>query len=106
MAGITIEVTPEKLRQTSGEFASTRSSIQTKTNRMISIVHELSGNKWTGQAQQAYVSKFSSIEGDVQKLLKMIQDHCDNLQKIAAEYEKAEQSGIQQASTLKTNVIS
>ena len=100
-----INVTPEKLRQTSGEFATIKGSVQAETNRMMSIVNELNGVIWTGEARTAYTSKFSGLQADMGKILTMIQEHVDDLQQIASEYERAESSGVQQAQSLKSNVL-
>lgn len=104
--GNLIHVTPEKLRQTSGEFVTIKGSVQAETNRMMSIVNELNGTIWTGEARTAYTTKFTGLQGDIAKILTMIQEHVDDLTQIANEYERAENAGIQQAHSLKSNVIS
>lgn len=100
-----IHVTPAKLISTASAFDGTNNTIHSLTNQMTEIVTSLTGNIWTGDAQQAYLGKFNSLQADINKIHKMINEHVMDLKQMAQEYERAEQTSISQAQALKTNVI-
>jgi len=101
----TINVTPEKLRATASAFDGTNNQIQSLTQQMTQIITGLSGNIWTGEAKEAYSSKFTGLQDDINKIHKMISEHVTDLNEIAQEYERAEKSNVSQAQALKTDVI-
>ena len=59
MEGI-LKVTPEKLIQTSGEFATTGNQMKSLTSEMMSLVQGMKGI-WQGEAANAYGNKFQSL---------------------------------------------
>lgn len=103
MEGI-LKVTPEKLIQTSGEFATTGNQIKNLTSEMMSQVHGMR-SLWQGEAASAYVNKFSSLQTDMDKLYRMVQEHVKDLQEMAGQYQRAEAGNAQQGSGLRTNVV-
>lgn len=103
MEGI-LKVTPEKLIRTSGEFAATGNQMKNLTSEMMSQVQGMKGI-WQGEAASAYGSKFSSLQTDMDKLYRMVQEHVKDLQEMAGEYQRAEAGSSQQGGSLHTNVI-
>lgn len=103
MEGI-LKVTPEKLIQTSGEFAATGNQMKNITSEMIAQIQEMKGI-WQGEAAGAYGGKFSSLQTDMDKLYRMVQEHVKDLQEMAAAYQRAEAGNAEQGSGLNTNVI-
>lgn len=103
MEGI-LKVTPEKLIQTSGEFAAAGNQIKTLTGEMMSMVQGMKGI-WQGEAAVSYGNKFSALQSDMDKLYRMIQEHVKDLQEMAGEYQKAEAGNTQQGSSLKSDVV-
>ena len=103
MEGI-LKVTPEKLIQTSGEFATTGNQIKNLTSEMMSQVHGMR-SLWQGEAASAYGNKFSSLQTDMDKLYRMGQEHVKDLQEMAGQYPRAEAGNAQQGSGLRTNVV-
>lgn len=104
MTGI-IKVTPQKLNTTAEEFKNQSTNISTLTNEMMNKITALSSS-WEGDASQAYITKFKSLEKDIQMLQRMIQEHVSDLQQMAAEYAAAEQSNTQEANALLSGIIS
>lgn len=104
MANI-IKVEPQRLKSAAGELSSTSGQIRNATNGMTNIVTSLTGSIWTGDAANAYVNKFNGLQDEIGKIDTMIQEHVDDLQRMAAEYDKAELSNINNASTLNDNVF-
>ena len=103
MEGI-LRVTPEKLIQTSGEFATTGNQMKNLTSEMISQIQGMKGI-WQGEAADTYGSKFNSLQTDMDKLYRMVQEHVKDLQEMAALYQKAEAGNAQQSGSLNSNVV-
>lgn len=101
----TLKVSPEKLISTSQEFSSNGSTISSLTSEMLSQVAALSST-WQGEAATQYLTKFKSLENDIQLLNRMIQEHVTDLQEMANQYSTAEQQNQEEASALRTNIIS
>lgn len=101
----TIRVSPEKLISTSQEFSTQGSTINALTGEMLSIVASLS-SVWEGDAATSYMTKFKSLETDIQALNRMIQEHVNDLQQMANVYNTAEQSNVDDASSLLAGIIS
>ncbi|MEY8327230.1 WXG100 family type VII secretion target [Lachnospiraceae bacterium 54-11] len=103
MEGI-LKVTPEKLIQTSGEFATTGNQMKSLTSEMMSLVQGMKGI-WQGEAASAYGNKFQSLQTDMDKLYRMVQEHVKDLQEMAALYQKAETGNAQQSGSLNSNMV-
>lgn len=103
MEGI-LKVTPEKLIQTSGEFAATGNQMKNLTSEMISQIQGMKGI-WQGEAADAYGTKFNSLQTDMDKLYRMVQEHVNDLQEMASQYRMAETGSTEQGSGLNINVI-
>ncbi len=103
MEGI-LKVTPEKLLQTSGEFATTGSQIKNLTSEMMSQVQGMKGI-WQGEAAQAYGNKFNSLQADMDRLYRMVQEHVKDLHEMAGQYQRAEAGNTQQGGGLNANVV-
>ena len=101
----TIKVSPEKLVSTSQEFSTQGSTINALTGEMLNIVSSLS-SVWEGDAATSYMTKFKGLETDIQTLNRMIQEHVNDLQQMANVYNTAEQSNIDDASSLLAGIIS
>lgn len=103
MEGI-LKVTPEKLIQSSGEFAMTGSQVRNLTGEMMTLVQSLKG-LWMGDASGAYAGKFQGLQGDMDKLYRMIQEHASDLQEMAGQYQKAESGNTEQGNSLDAGVV-
>lgn len=104
MEGI-LKVTPEKLLQTSGDFSSLGSQMKNLTGEMLSLIKGLNGI-WQGEAATAYGNKFDSLAPDMEKLYRMVQEHVQDLQEMARQYQNAESESMQQGSGLDSHIIS
>lgn len=99
-----LRVTPEKLISMSIQFQQSDSTVSNLTQNMMAIVGQLNST-WAGEAATGYCNKLRGLEGDMQKLHKMIQEHTTDLQNMAKAYQEAEKANLQTASALKTNEI-
>lgn len=100
-----LRVTPEKLLQTSGEFATLGNQMKNLTGEMLSLVKRLN-SIWQGEAASAYGNKFDSLSPDMEKLYRMVQEHVQDLQEMARQYQAAEKGNMDQGSGLNSNIIS
>ncbi len=99
-----LRVTPEKMISTSTQFQQSDNTVNNLTKSMVDIASQLSGT-WAGEAATGYYTKLKGLEGDIQKLHKMIQEHTTDLQDMARAYQEAEKANLQTANALKTNEI-
>lgn len=100
-----LKVTPEKLLQTSGEFSLLGSQMKNLTGEMLSLVKSLS-SVWSGEAASAYGNRFDSLSPDMEKLYRMVQEHVQDLQEMAGQYQTAESGNMEQGGSLSSNIIS
>lgn len=103
MEGI-LKVTPEKLVQTSGEFASAGSQMKSLTGEMLTLIRSLRSS-WQGEAATAYGNRFDSLSQDMDKLYRMVQEHAEDLQEMARQYQSAESGNTQAGNDMRGNVI-
>lgn len=99
-----LRVTPEKLISMSSQFQTSDGNVNTLTRSMMDIVSQLSST-WAGEAATGYYNKLRGLQGDMDKLHKMIQEHTSDLQEMARTYQQAESANVQTANALKTNEI-
>lgn len=106
MAAGYLRVTPETLERTAGSFRDSANTVKTLTDNMISLVEELTGKIWSGEAATAYVNKFIGLQGDMDQIYRMITEHVDDLTDMAQKYRAAEQKNEELANSLQSDVIS
>lgn len=104
MEGI-IKVTPSTLINTATAFQTTGTQIRNLTGQMTTMVTSLSGQVWSGEAATAYKNKFNGLQDDIEKMIRMIDEHVSDLQEMARGYESAESQNESLASTLSSDVI-
>ena len=100
-----LNVDTAKLTSTASAFSSTANAVQNLTNQMTETVNQLTGQVWSGDAASKYVSQFNGLRDDIERVIKMINEHVDDLQQMAANYEQAESSNASAASSLSADVI-
>lgn len=100
----TLKVTPEQLITSASTFSDTGSSVSTLTNQMVSLVESLS-SVFRGEAATAYLSKFSQLNDDIQRLINMVIEHSDDLKEMASIFQQAESSNMEAIANLSGDVI-
>lgn len=103
MEGI-IRVSPQLLTSTASEFANQGSAVSNLTMEMMNLITNLS-NSWEGEAATAYISKFKGLEDDIQKMVRMIQEHSNDLEEMARIYMEADNANAEEANSLSADVI-
>lgn len=99
-----LRVTPEKMISVATQFGESDNTVNNLTQQMMDIVSQLSST-WAGEAATGYYTKLKGLQGDMQKLHKMIQEHTTDLNDMAKTYQQAEKDNVQTANALKTNEI-
>ena len=95
----TLLVTPAELKNTAITFQSKAGEVKSLHDEMISKVNSLSGS-WTGEAAEAYKSKFAALQTSMDKINRMIMEHVNDLNTMADEYESAENAAMNAANEL------
>lgn len=104
MANI-IHVSPEKLAGTAKRFEQTAGEVRMICRNMTGTVQALSGRIWSGSAAAAYKNKFNSLQGDIDRLYRMIAAHASHLEQIAREYKAGDDQSAADAGILSGSVI-
>ena len=100
MEGI-LKVTPEKLL---GEFAASGNQMKNLTGEMMGLVQNLKGI-WQGEAAVSYGTRFNSLQSDMDKLYRMVQEHVTDLQEMTTQYQTAESGNTEQGSGLHIHAV-
>lgn len=103
MEGI-LNVTPEKLESTASEFSNKGNEIANLTSQMTQLVTGLS-SVWEGDAAAAYTAKFRELEDDIQRMVKMVNEHSSDLTEMARVYRDAEKANESEIQGLSGDVI-
>lgn len=103
MEGI-IKVSPQLLTGTASEFSSQGAAISNLTGEMMNLITGLTA-AWEGDAATAYISKFRGLEDDIQKMVRMVQEHSMDLEEMARIYTDADVQNMEDASGLSSDVI-
>lgn len=103
MNGI-LKVTPEKLVAASSEFSSIDSQVVNITAEMMNLVNQLT-SVWEGEASTAYRSQFAQFQTDMDKIHQKINEHSQDLQEMAKNYQDAESANIDTSMGLETNAL-
>ena len=101
----TIRVTPKELQDKARMMENAGNEIKNLSQNMTAKVTELSGRIWSGEAQQAYVNRFKSLQEDIERLNKLIADEAQHLYTISAEYTKTEETNVTESGNLSEHVI-
>lgn len=103
MDGI-LKVTPEKLISTANEFNGTGGQIRNLTQTMLDTVNSMN-SIWQGEAATAYSQKFRSLQDDMEKMNRMINEHVTDLNEMAKRYQEAEQKNMEDSNDLQGDII-
>ena len=101
-----LKVTPERLNAVSAELEGENNTMKGHTDRMVSLVAEIAGDIWSGDAATAYKTKFAGLQDDIAALYRMVNEHVTDLQEMAANYTEAETANQEVAGGLSSDIIS
>lgn len=103
MEGI-LRVTPEQLEMAANEFSAKGMSVGNLTSQMMQLAEGLN-HAWEGEAAVSYMTRFRQLDKDIQRMIRMIQEHAGDLNGMAAIYRNAETNNQELAAGLAGNVI-
>ena len=103
MEGI-LKVTPEKLIQSSGTFATTGTQVKNLTGEMMILVDSLQGI-WLGEASGTFLTRFKTLQTDMDKLYRMNAEQSQDLTEKSGHYQRAESGNMEQGIGLESNII-
>jgi len=99
-----LKVTPEKLISSSEEFGNTGNVMNQLTGRMMEIVMGMK-TVWLGDAATAYNNRFGMLQGDMDKLFRMVDEHSKDLAEMARNYQEAESANADRGQSLESGVV-
>lgn len=99
-----LNVNAQDLINTADMFEQSGSTVNQLTSEMLGLVTGLS-SVWEGDVAQMYISKFTSLEDDIEKMVGMITEHVSDLYEMASNYMDAEAEGMNATEILSTDVI-
>lgn len=85
----TLLVTPEELTSAASDFSAKATQVKALHDSMIQKVNALSSS-WTGNAADAYRTKFAALQSSMDTLNRMIMEHSTDLAAMAEQYTTAE----------------
>ncbi|WP_418752142.1 WXG100 family type VII secretion target [Frisingicoccus sp.] len=103
MEGI-IKVSPQLLTSTASELSNQGATVSSLTTEMMTTITGLA-SAWEGDAANAYINKFKGLEDDIQKMVRMIQEHSTDLEEMARIYSEADAASVDEANSLSSDVI-
>ena len=103
MEGI-IKVSPQLLTTTATGFNDQASTLSGLTGEMMSLITGLA-SAWEGDAATVYINKFKGLEDDIQRMIRMVQEHSTDLEEMARIYTEADTANADEANSLASDVI-
>ena len=101
----TLKVSTSKLTSTANQFQNYGNQVKNITTQMTNTVNQLTGSVWSGDAANAYRKKFNSLQDDINRMVKMINEHVTDLNAMAQQYETVEKANISLGNSLSGDVI-
>lgn len=99
-----LNVNAQDLINTADMFEQSGSVVSQLTTEMLSLVTGLS-SVWEGDASQMYISKFTALDDDIERMVGMIYEHVSDLYSMAFNYLDAEAESMNAAEILSSDVI-
>lgn len=99
-----LNVNAQDLINTADMFEQSGTTVSQLTTEMLSLVTGLS-SVWEGDVAQMYISKFTALDDDIERMVGMITEHVADLYSMAFNYLDAESEGMSAVEILSTDVI-
>ena len=97
-------VETSKLRSTANEFQNSAQIWGNTIQRMLDTVNA-TGYEWVGSASDSYRRKFAQHAQDRKDILSLINEHMEDLRRIAQNIDQNESNLASEASGLRTDVV-
>ncbi len=99
-----LNVNAQDLINTADMFEQSGITVSQLTEEMLCLATGLS-SVWEGDVSQMYISKFTSLSDDIERMVGMISEHVNDLYTMAFNYMDAEAEGMSAVEVLSTDVI-
>lgn len=86
-----IQITPENLRSQANAIRKCRYEQETNINKLKKLVYSLEDG-WKGEAQDAFVIKFQSMDSVYRKLYDVLEQYANLMEKAANEMQSTDQN--------------
>lgn len=104
MAGIVLKVNPDSLKAKAQEIEGQINRMESYWRQMSQLIQNSKGY-WVGDASESHQKYKREVEEDVQKVIKRMREHPEDLLKMADLYEKTESNVVGLTQTLPDDVI-
>jgi WXG100 family type VII secretion target len=104
MASYTFKVSTDDLDRAVGTFDTYRTNCVSTAKKIMQVSSSLQGS-WRGDAATKFYQKLRDIQGDINDVNNIINEHVKDLKDISAKYKDAERKAESEASKLQTDVI-
>lgn len=104
MADIMLQVEPETLKRKSTDITNKIREIESAFGGIESLINATRGH-WTGDASEKYQRYFKDIKPDMEKVIKRLKEHPQDLLSMAGLYEEGESAAAEVATALPADVI-
>lgn len=99
-----LRVEPQDLINAANLFSNSGAELREVTSEMMSLVTGLS-SVWEGETAESYISKFSALDDDMERMSSMIAEHVADLEEMAMNYDNVMFETIDETEGLSTDVI-
>jgi len=100
----TLLVTPEELIKTASEFSADGTSVKSITAEMMNIINQLASS-YEGDAATAFFNNFKKLQEDMNQIDAKIQEHVNDLNEMASNFQKTESMLTEQNASVKNDYI-
>ncbi len=100
-----LKISSDELRNRATKISAISENIQKILNKMFATVDTINGAIWSGDTQNAYVTRFEELKEYVPNIFSIIDGLVEDLNNIATEYEKGEEIIAQYVQALQDDVM-
>jgi WXG100 family type VII secretion target len=104
VAGINLKVSTDDLVQKAQEIEEEISKFESYWNQLLQIVQNSKGY-WVGDASNYHQKQIKNYQEDVNRIIKRLKEHPEDLLKMADVYEKSEEMVVKIAQSLPGDAI-
>lgn len=104
MAGITLKVSPRELKAKAEEIQNQIKGFQSSWEQASYVIQNTKGY-WIGDAGNAHQKQFEQYKEDVERIIRRLQEHPEDLLKMADLYEQAEEQAVIKSEKLSGDII-
>lgn len=104
MLDVVLKVSTEEMLHRSDAIKESVNSIRVQFEEIEKRVRHTSGY-WEGEASELHMTRFNKIKESCDEIVKRLSEHPDDLLKMAGIYNESENTSVENANSLQSNVI-